>query len=250
MESSKSTRWFRFLPVIAIAIAGLLAGVYVSSKTGLSSGRVRVEDSATQAATQAKDSTATRAQSDETALLQGIQAKLKSTQVLPSDFKSVPAFSLLDVNGNEITEAALAEQWSLMFFGYTHCPDVCPITLSVMKEVVAKLEADSSPPLQVVFMTVDPVRDTPEIMKNYVSFFSEEFVGISGDLNATHELTRALGIVAAFTANKDNPENYLVDHTASMLLVDPDLRVRAKFAPPHEAATIVEDYKTLMGAFN
>ena len=250
MESSKSTRWFRFLPVIAIAIAGLLAGVYVSSKTGLSSGRVRVEDSATQAATQAKDSTATRAQSDETALLQGIQAKLKSTQVLPSDFKSVPAFSLLDVNGNEITEAALAEQWSLMFFGYTHCPDVCPITLSVMKEVAATLEADSSPPLQVVFMTVDPVRDTPEIMKNYVSFFSEEFVGISGDLNATHELTRALGIVAAFTANKDNPENYLVDHTASMLLVDPDLRVRAKFAPPHEAATIVEDYKTLMGAFN
>ena len=250
MESSKSTRWFRFLPVIAIAIAGLLAGVYVSSKTGLSSGRVRVEDSATQAATQAKDSTATRAQSDETALLQGIQAKLKSTQVLPSDFKSVPAFSLLDVNGNEITEAALAEQCSLMFFGYTHCPDVCPITLSVMKEVAATLEADSSPPLQVVFMTVDPVRDTPEIMKNYVSFFSEEFVGISGDLNATHELTRALGIVAAFTANKDNPENYLVDHTASMLLVDPDLRVRAKFAPPHEAATIVEDYKTLMGAFN
>ena len=65
MESSKSTRWFRFLPVIAIAIAGLLAGVYVSSKTGLSSGRVRVEDSATQAATQAKDSTATRAQSDD-----------------------------------------------------------------------------------------------------------------------------------------------------------------------------------------
>ena len=250
MESSKSTRWFRFLPVIAIAIAGLLAGVYVSSKTGLSSGRVRVEDSATQAAAQAKDSTATRAQSDETDLLQGIQAKLKSTQVLPSDFKSVPAFSLLDVNGNEITEAALAEQWSLMFFGYTHCPDVCPITLSVMKEVAATLEADSSPPLQVVFMTVDPVRDTPEIMKNYVSFFSEEFVGISGDLNATHELTRALGIVAAFTANKDNPENYLVDHTASMLLVDPDLRVRAKFAPPHEAATIVEDYKTLMGAFN
>ena len=162
----------------------------------------------------------------------------------------MPAFSLLDVNGNEITEAALAEQWSLMFFGYTHCPDVCPITLSVMKEVAATLEADSSPPLQVVFMTVDPVRDTPEIMKNYVSFFSEEFVGISGDLNATHELTRALGIVAAFTANKDNPENYLVDHTASMLLVDPDLRVRAKFAPPHEAATIVEDYKTLMGAFN
>ena len=250
MESSKSTRWVRFLPVIAIAIAGLLAGVYVSSKTGLSSGRVRVEDSATQAGTQAKDTTITRAQSDEAAVLQGVQAKLKSTQVLPSDFKSVPAFSLLDVNGDEITEAALAEQWSLMFFGYTHCPDVCPITLSVMKEVVAKLEADSSPPMQVVFMTVDPVRDTPEIMKNYVSFFSEEFVGISGDLNATHELTRALGIVAAFTANKENPENYLVDHTASMLLVDPDLRVRAKFAPPHEAATIVEDYKTLMGAFN
>lgn len=254
MESSKSTRWFRFLPVIAIAIAGLLAGVYVSSKTGLSSGRVRVESdttqAATQAATQAKDSTATRAQSDETALLQGIQAKLKSTQVLPSDFKSVPAFSLLDVNGDEITEAALAEQWSLMFFGYTHCPDVCPITLSVMKEVVAKLEADSSPPMQVVFMTVDPVRDTPEIMKNYVGFFSDEFVGISGELNATHEFTRALGIVAAFTANKDDPKNYLVDHTASMLLVDPDLRVRAKFAPPHEAATIVEDYKTLMGAFN
>ncbi len=246
MESSKSTRWFRFLPVIAIAIAGLFAGIYVASKTGLSNGRVRIEDSAAQT----KDATINQAQSEETTRLQGVQAKLKSTQVLPSDFKSVPAFSLLDVNGEEITEAALADQWSLMFFGYTHCPDVCPITLSVMKEVVAKLEADSLPPMQVVFMTVDPVRDTPEIMKNYVSFFSEEFVGISGDLNATHELTRALGVVAAFTANKEDPANYLVDHTASMLLVDPDLRVRAKFAPPHEAATIVEDYNTLMSAFN
>ena len=246
MESSNSARWFRFLPVIAIAIVGLIAGIYVSSKTGLSNGRVRAEDFATQS----KDQNTAKAESGEIAMLRDVQAKLKSTQVLPSDFKSVPAFSLLDVDGNEITEAALAKQWSLMFFGYTHCPDVCPITLNVMKEVVTKLEADSSPPLQVVFMTVDPVRDTPEIMKNYIGFFNEDFVGISGDLNASNQLTRALGIVAAFTANNEDPKNYLVDHTASMLLIDPDLRVRAKFSPPHEAATIVEDFKTLMGAFN
>jgi len=187
---------------------------------------------------------------EETNFLRKVQSDLKSTQVLPTDFKSVPTFSLLDVNGSEITESALSEQWSLLFFGYTHCPDVCPITLNVMKDVVTKLEADSSPPMQVVFVTVDPVRDTPEIMKKYIGYFNQEFVGISGALNDINQLTRSLGIVAAFTANDEDPKNYLVDHTASMLLVDPSLRVRAKFSPPHEAATIVEDYKTLMSAFN
>ncbi len=246
MKSAKSSRLIRFLPILAIAGLGLFAGIYVSSKTGLSEGRVRADEFANQAQKQE----AASQRSEETAFLQGIQANLKSTQILPSDFKTVPAFSLLDVDGNEITEAALQNQWSLMFFGFTHCPDVCPITLNVMKEVVTKLEASSTPPMQVVFLTVDPVRDTPEIMKKYVGYFNEEFVGISGDLNATNQLTRALGIVAAFTANKEDPENYTVDHTASMLLVDPNLKVRAKFTPPHEAATIVEDYITLMGAIN
>ena len=118
-----------------------------------------------------------------------------------------------------------------------------------MKNVVEKLtELDVQTLPQVVFVSVDPVRDTSEVMKNYIGYFNESFVGVTGDVNSLHDMTRALGIVASFTANEADPDNYIVDHTASLLLIDPQRRVRAKITPPHEADTIVTDYLTLISA--
>ena len=116
-----------------------------------------------------------------------------------------------------------------------------------MKEVVAKLETQNETPPQVVFMSVDPVRDTADVMKKYVGYFDERFVGITGELAAVHELTGSLGIVASFTANAEDPENYGVDHTASLLLIDPQKRVRAKISAPHETDNIVSDFLILSG---
>ncbi len=176
---------------------------------------------------------------------QALQDSLQTSIALPLDFKTVPAFELMDDDGATISENVFDDKWSVVFFGYTHCPDVCPVTLQILKNVVAKLEAENKSAPQIVFVSVDPVRDTSEIMKNYISFFNDDFVGITGDVNSVHGLTRALGIVASFTANDQDPENYIVDHTASLLLIDPQKRLRAKITPPHIAEKIMADFLTI-----
>lgn len=117
-----------------------------------------------------------------------------------------------------------------------------------MKEVVANLEAQQHTPPQIVFVSIDPARDTPEIMKQYIGYFDDSFVGITGDVNAVHQFSSPLGIVASFTANESDPENYGVDHTASLLLIDPQRRVRAKITAPHITDKIVSDVMVLTAA--
>ena len=182
---------------------------------------------------------------EEARSLEELQSSLKNSLVLPSNFKQVPAFTLSDVDGAPLTETLFERQWSLVFFGFTNCPDVCPTTLSVVNGVVKRLEEEDAEPPQVVFVTVDPGRDSASRMKDYVAYFNDEFVGVTGDLNAIIELTSKLGIVVAFTANEENPEHYNVDHTASLLLIDPERRVRAKLNVPHEVDTIAADFLKL-----
>jgi len=174
--------------------------------------------------------------------LAALQSTLTNTQIFPKSFKRVPEFSLLGADGEALDQTLFEGQWTTVFFGFTHCPDVCPITLSVMKEGVQSCATNEEVSMQVAFVSVDPNRDTPDKLKNYIEFFNPEFLGITGELAPIHELTRHLGIVASYTANKEDPANYTVDHTASMLLIDPQRRVRAKFNLPHEAATILSDY--------
>ncbi|PID61492.1 MAG: SCO family protein [Gammaproteobacteria bacterium] len=219
----------RLLPIIAIAVIGLAFGVFTGLQT-----RHSGSGSSSKGAL-------------EPALVE-LQDKLVNTQVFPADFKRIPAFSLTSADGEPIDESVLAGQWNVMFFGYTHCPDVCPISLHVMKLATAELEANGVVAPQVVFVTVDPKRDTAERMKEYVGYFNEDFLGITGDEAAIHELSRELGIVSAVTANEDDPENYIVDHTASMLVVDPEGRIRGKLNSPHEVENIVKDYTALTGA--
>ena len=182
---------------------------------------------------------------EEARSLELLQSSLKNSLVLPSNFKRVPAFTLSDVDSEPLTETLFEGQWSLVFFGFTNCPDVCPTTLSVVNGVVEQLEQEGVEPPQVVFVTVDPGRDTAARMKDYVAYFNDKFVGVTGELNALLELTRKLGIVVAFTANEENPEHYNVDHTASLMLIDPQRRVRAKLNAPHEVETIVADFLEL-----
>ena len=184
----------------------------------------------------------------ETERLALVQESLKTSLVLPLDFKTVSDFDLLDKNNQSVSQTVFDDTWSLVFFGYTHCPDVCPITLQVLKTAVAQLAEQNQPIPQIVFVSVDPVRDTSDVMKQYIGYFNDEFVGITGELNKVHELTRSLGIVATFTANDADPDNYIVDHTASLLLIDPQRRLRAKVTPPHEADNIVADFLTLIAA--
>lgn len=222
------------LPIMVVAITAIILG---AATFGLLSGK---SDQGLTDSTQSSNS------SNEA--LTALQENLVTSLALPTNFRTVQDFELLDVDGQTLSQTVFEDQWSLVFFGFTHCPDVCPITLQVMKDVVTKLEEQQQVPPQIVFVSIDPVRDTAEVMKKYIAYFNEDFVGITGDVNHVHELTSSLGIVASFTANEDDPENYGVDHTASLLLIDPQKRVRAKVTPPHDAQKIIADYLTMISA--
>lgn len=224
-----NTQSGKALPLVIIAAIALVAGFLVYSQ-------INGEPA----------STATSPEDSEQMI--ALQESLTTSLALPTDFKRVAEFELQDVNGEPITQAVLDDKWSLMFFGYTHCPDVCPITLQILKNVVTQLEEQGKDAPQIVFVSVDPVRDTSEKMKNYIAYFDERFIGITGDMNEVHAMTSALGIVASFTANEDDPDNYVVDHSASMLLIDPQRRLRAKVTPPLEVESIISDYLNIVAA--
>lgn len=172
-------------------------------------------------------------------------AVVKATVLTPA--RPLPEISLVDQAGAEFDGSRLKNRWSLLFFGFTRCPDVCPATLGVLAQVnksLADLPAGARP--QVVLVSVDPQRDTPEQLAAYVRFFDPSFTGVTGTQNAIDAFTRALGVPFAIskTANGD----YTVDHSAAIFLIDPRGAMRALFSTPHEPAVIASDYRRIVDA--
>ena len=157
-------------------------------------------------------------------------------------------FELLDHTGKVFTNNELQGHWSFIFFGYTHCPDVCPTTLSVLNSVATRLR-EQAEPLRYIFISVDPERDTPDKMGQFVAYFNADFIGVTGTTEAISQLTRQLGVIAARVENQADAGNYLVDHTASILLIDPDGRFHALFSPPLKAADIASDFIRIAEAY-
>ncbi|NNG11807.1 MAG: SCO family protein [Halobacteria archaeon] len=177
------------------------------------------------------------------------QADLSDLQATHfSEARALQPFELVDHTGKAFTNNELEGHWSFIFFGYTHCPDVCPTTLSVLNSVATRLH-DQPDPLRYIFISVDPERDTPDKMGQFVSYFNADFIGVTGTTEAITKLTQQLGVIAARVENKADVENYLIDHTASILLIDPDGRFHALFSPPLKAADIASDFIRIAQAY-
>ena len=160
--------------------------------------------------------------------------------------RAITDFQLVDHDGEPFTREDLNGQWTLMFFGFTHCPDICPMTLAELSRVHAMLEDQGKGEnLQTVFVTVDPERDTPERLEAYVTNFRDDFRGITGSLDDIDVLARDLGI-AHIRHDEDGGNDYMVDHGASVLLVNPDGRFQAMFGSPHRAREISRDLATIL----
>ncbi len=162
--------------------------------------------------------------------------------------RPVQAFSLLDHNGNVFDNATLAGHWSFLFFGYTHCPDVCPTTMSVLNSVARRLQ-DAGENIRFVMVTVDPERDTPEKLGQFVTYFNGKFIGVTGSETALQQLTKQLGIMFMRVNDADNAAGYLVDHTASVFLFDPDGNYHAVFSPPLTADAMAGDFSMMARAY-
>ncbi|MGD8483634.1 MAG: SCO family protein, partial [Thioalkalispiraceae bacterium] len=156
--------------------------------------------------------------------------------VLPKA-RPITGFELIDHNGKPFTEANLKGNWSFAFFGFTNCPDVCPTALKIMQGVWKKLPADKAKP-NMLFFSVDPDRDPPEVLKKYVSYYHPDFIGITGKLDQIDIITNQLGILYGYDEKGDNSGDYNVNHSAQVLLIDPQGRLRAVFSPPYHADSI------------
>ncbi len=160
--------------------------------------------------------------------------------------KPLTAFALTDHKNRVFDLASLKGKWSFLFFGFTHCPDICPTTLAVLaraRDHIAK-NAVGAEDIQFVFISVDPNRDTASKLRQYVHYFDPTFLGVTGDDAQIGNLAGQLG--AAYQVSiRPGLENYPVYHTPAVFLLDPRARYHAVFTPPHDAEAISKRFKVV-----
>jgi protein SCO1/2 len=149
----------------------------------------------------------------------------ESFQPLPSNVQIAP-FSLYDQNGATITQESFKGHWSLVFFGYTYCPDVCPTTLGELNRAAKHITKDD---LEVVLVSVDPARDSAKQLKTYIEYFNPKFQAWSGEGSVLAGLARQLHI---FFQKNGEGESYLMDHSSQVVLVNPQGEYQGYFTSP------------------
>ena len=170
------------------------------------------------------------------------QPAFKNTDVTGAD--CCKDFRLTDHNGKTRTLADFRGKAVVMFFGYTQCPDVCPTTMSEMKAVLQQLGADAQR-VQVLFVTVDPERDTRELLASYVPAFDPNFLGLYGDSDATAKMAKEFRVYYRKQPGP-TPTSYTVDHTAGSYVFDPQGRVRLFVRHGDGGANLAADLRTLL----
>ncbi len=167
--------------------------------------------------------------------------------------KALPDF-VLNRDGGAFTPADLQGKWSVVFIGYTFCPDICPTTLADLNRIYPKLKANpAGDEVQVVFISVDPNRDIPKNLAEYSHYFNPEFIGVTAAHEALFPLTRAMGMVYSIV-EEGTEGSYLVDHSASIALLNPQGQLQAMFRPEFEPgsvpavdmAQLVKDFHTIV----
>ena len=167
---------------------------------------------------------------------------LQSAVLYPAP-RALPEFHLVQSNGQPLDLASWHGHWNIVYFGYTSCPDVCPTTLAVFKQVWKDLGVLKEK-VRFDFISVDPQRDTPEQLTKYVGFFSPDFIAATGADAELTRLTRALGLMYARTTDANGAVQ--VDHSGSAVIVDPHGQLLGMFRPPFAASAMAADLAALV----
>ena len=159
-------------------------------------------------------------------------------------YPPAPEIELTRDNGASFKLSGMRGNIVLLFFGYTSCPDVCPTTMAELKQALDELDEDDTKQVQVLFVTVDPERDTPERVQEYVNHFNLDFIGLSGTESELTEVWKKYGV---FRENVEGTSaaGYLVNHTARVTLIDRDGNLRLSYAFDTPVDSIVHDLKLL-----
>lgn len=158
-------------------------------------------------------------------------------------------FSLTDNKGKVFNKERLKGHWTMLFFGFTNCPMVCPTTMDSLNKMYKSLEKelpkDKLP--QIVFISVDPDRDTVERVNDYITAFNPHFIGARAEIPETIALEKQFHVAAAKMEVDGVGENhYTINHTAEILLLNPDAQVQAYFSYPHEPVKMANEYKLIL----
>ncbi|MGH8530241.1 MAG: SCO family protein [Nevskiales bacterium] len=156
--------------------------------------------------------------------------------------RGLPELKLRDQEDKEFSTRDFKDYWNLLFFGFTHCPDICPNTLGLLRQIKRDL---NNPQLRVVFISLDPKRDTSQRLHDYVRYFDPEFIGLTGDQAELEKFSASLYLPYS-TTKPDAEGNYSVDHSASLVLVNPAAAAVAYFSAPHQRSMLAGDLETLL----
>lgn len=164
--------------------------------------------------------------------------------------RQIEQFQLIDNKNMPFTNENLANHWTIMFFGYTNCPDICPIIMAELKKMDINLKESKVTDLpQVIMVSVDPERDTPEILNQYVKLFDDSFIGATADPAQIEQLSKELGIAymkvdPAHDHNHDDMD-YHIDHSGTIVLFNPDGNVVGYFTMPIDGDTLAHDFQVI-----
>ena len=146
--------------------------------------------------------------------------------------RDLGSFNLIDSNEKEFLPQDFEGKWNVLFFGFTFCPDICPITMSMLSRIEKEIDSQELDKIRIFLVTVDPGRDNPNQLKIYLKNFSENFTGLTGGLDQIYNF--ATRVNAPFTPiNNSKDPYYTVDHTGSIVLIDPDGNYAGFFRAPH-----------------
>jgi len=182
-------------------------------------------------------------------MTQARQQPAYSTLIVLPEPRRIDDFALHDDHGQLFSLEQLRGHWTLMFFGFTNCPDVCPTALYELQNLKRLLEEktdnDSEVP-RVLFVSVDPERDSAEKLNQYLSYFDPEFIGVTGAHEQLQPFTRQAGIAYHIENHEAGATGYAVDHSSGILLFNPDGRLQGVFPAPHQAESMADDLLTLL----
>lgn len=168
--------------------------------------------------------------------------------ILPEPRPLAP-FRLTAHDGTPLSEADLQGRWSVVFFGYTHCPDVCPTVLQTLAGVAARLPPENLAATRFLFVSVDPKRDSLDYLKSYLAYFHPAFLGATGERQQIDAVVRQFGALYSFEGDTSR-DDYVVNHSATLFVVDPEGRLYARIHPPHEAARVADTLIRLRDFYN
>lgn len=176
-------------------------------------------------------------------------SELVNATVFHGQTRAMPGFSLIGHDEQPFTRDALEGHWSVVFVGYTNCPDICPVTMTSLRGMVRGMPAELRDEVRVVMVSVDPERDTPDHLKRYVTYFDQGFLGVTGTTAELNKFTRGISAVYQVEEHEPGATDYQVGHSSHLAIINPLGRFHGILSAPHESDQMIADLTHVIEAY-